>query len=317
MKAQTNTRSGSAGNALVITMIMTTVILFALASIISWSVNTARVSARSNQYTRSVAAAEAATEKVLSQVRQDFQAGGEALVNTNLASYRQIVPGTADSSYWGGWQFSDAQGHVGQTYISEIGVSNITLTTGPYAGLYGFASIYDIVSDASEVSGMQRVVAGVFREVQLTRIPIFQFAMYSSDDMEISCGQPFLIDGPVHSNGQLYVEPDNVMSFAMPVSAVFNILFQRAPLDTRAAPSGSVVYLQGAVSNAPSLNLPIGATNGSSAVQQIIMPPPVGEDPNSIVGRLRYYNQSDMIINITTKVVSVTSGRFNSFATTV
>ncbi len=317
MNTPNKSRRGTAGNALVITMIMTAIILFALAGIISWSITTSRVAARSNQYARSVAAAEAATEKVLSQLTVDFETGGEALVNTNLGSYWNITPTSSDSAYWAGWQFSDAQGNAGRTYVSYTGVSNASITTGPYAGLYGFVSTYDIVSDATETASLQQVVGGVFREVQLTRIPIFQFGMYSSDDMEISCGQPFLIDGPVHSNGSLYVEPDSLMTFAMTVSAVKNILFQREPLDTRAPPSGSVVYLQGAVSNAPSLLLPIGATNSSQAVQQIILPPSPGEDPTSPVGRLRYYNQVDLMINVSTKTLTASSGRFNAFGTVI
>jgi hypothetical protein len=153
--------------------------------------------------------------------------------------------------------------------------------------------------------------------VQLTRIPIFQFGMYSSDDMEISCGQPFYIDGPVHSNGSLYTEPDNVMVFAMGVSAVNQIYFAREPLDPRGAPAGSVVYMQGAISNAAPLTLPIGTTNTSAAIQQIIQPAPVGEDPTSPLGRLRYYNQVDMIVNVSSTGVIATSGRFNSFITAI
>ena len=72
----------------------------------------------------------------------------------------------------------------------------------------------------------------------MARIPIFQFAMYTSGDMEISCGQPFTLGGRVHSNGELYVEPDSALTFLDDVTAVQDILFQRAPLDTRAAPSG-------------------------------------------------------------------------------
>ena len=100
-----------------------------------------------------------------------------------------------------------------QHFVNEASVSNFTVLTAPYAGLYGYISTYDVVSDASEITDLQSVVGGVLQEVQLTRIPIFQFGMYSSDDMEISCGQPFYIDGPVHSNGSLYTELDNVMVF--------------------------------------------------------------------------------------------------------
>ena len=75
--------------------------------------------------------------------------------------------------------------------------------------LKGYASTYTLVSNARQDRNLQDVVGGVIQQVHLARIPIFQFAMYSSGDMEISCGQPFTVTGRVHSNGQLYVEPDN------------------------------------------------------------------------------------------------------------
>jgi hypothetical protein len=317
MKMQNKSRRCADGNALLITMIMTVAALLTVAGIMSWSSSTARMTGRSNQYSRSVAAAEAATEKAMSHLNADFLSGGEALVDANLATYRSLIPTSSDSSYWANWRFTDAQGNVGQTYVNEVGVSNFTVLTAPYAGLYGYISTYDLVSDASEVTNLQSTVAGVFEEVQLTRIPIFQFGMYSADDMEISCGKPLYIDGPVHSNGSLYTEPDNIMTFAMLVSAVNQIYFAREPLDGRGTPTGSVVFMMGAVSNAASLTLPIGTTNTSAAIQQVIQPPPVGEDPLSPLGRVRYYNQVDMIINVTPTGVSATSGRFNSFITAI
>src|SRR5208283_3156195 len=111
---------------------------------------------------------------------------------------------------------------------------------------------------------------------------------YSSGDMEISCGQPFDITGHVHSNGKLYVEPDNSLTFESDVTAVLAVLFQRNPLDTRHAPAGGVVYVQ---TNSPSfpvaaLTLPIGTSNTPEAIREIIEPPPSGEDPNSSLGQL-------------------------------
>ena len=191
----------------------------------------------------SVAAAEAGTEKVLSQLNNDFLNGGEALVDVSMDSYRHLVPSNSDSAYWVNWQFQDAQGNLNSTYVNETSVSNFTILTGSYAGLYGFVSTYDVVSDASETTDLQSVTAGVLQEVQLTRIPIFQFSMYSSDDMEISCGQPFLVDGPVHSNGSLYSEPDNILSFAMVVSAVNqHPVPARSPRYPPSPPAGNVVY---------------------------------------------------------------------------
>ena len=143
--------------------------------------------------------------------------------------------------------------------------------------------------------------------------------MYSSGEMEISCGQPFDVTGRVHSNGKLYVEPDNSLKFESSVTAVGAILFARDPLDTRGAPSGTVVYVHPElkVSPVPALTLPIGTTNTQEAIREIIEPPPVGEDPNSPIGRLRFYNQCDMVVVASDAGISATSGHFNNFATIV
>src|SRR5271170_5146980 len=146
MRTQPASRRDCQGNALIITMIMCGVALLTLIGIMSWSGGTARLTARSNQYVRSVAAAEAATEKVMSALNTDFLSGGEELVDANLTSYRSMVPTSTDSSYWASWQFQDPLGHLNQTYVVEVGVSNFTVLTGAYAGLYGYVSTYDLIS---------------------------------------------------------------------------------------------------------------------------------------------------------------------------
>src|SRR5579883_2024210 len=101
--------------------------------------------------------------------------------------------------------------------------------------------------------------------------------MYSSGDMEISCGQPFTITGRVHSNGQLYIEPDSLLTFQSAVTSVGNTLFQRDPLDSRGPPVGSVIYETPTASHVPAMTLPIGLTNTPTAVREIIEPPAAGE----------------------------------------
>ena len=67
------------------------------------------------------------------------------------------------------------------------------------------------------------------------------------------------------------------------------------------------------------LNLPIGTNNSPAAVHQVLeLPPgplPLGsEDPLSSLGQQRYYNKADLIIIVSNSNVSVTSGRWDSFA---
>jgi Tfp pilus assembly protein PilX len=77
------------GSALMLTLIMSAIALALLAGAMSWSVSSTRLTYRSIQYNRSVAAAEAATEKVASQINRDFLYGGAGLVVNNLNSYQE------------------------------------------------------------------------------------------------------------------------------------------------------------------------------------------------------------------------------------
>lgn len=303
------------------TLVMTGLALLTAAGVLAYSSSTARLNHRANQYQRAVAAAEASTEKVLARIWQDYLNGGEPLVNGNLGAYRQTTPTTADSPYWTDWEFSDASGNTGRTYVQPGAATNYILLNSTYAGLRGYASTYTVVSNARQTGAPENVVGGAFQELQLARIPIFQFAMYSSGDMEISCGQPFVINGRVHSNAQLYIEPDNLLTFQSDVTAVGDIIFGRHPQDSRTPPVGSVVYLGHQDAHVGALTLPIGATNTPTGIREIIEPPPSTEDPNSPLGRLRYFNLAEMVLLVTNSGANTTvlgsSGRFNGFATVI
>jgi hypothetical protein len=306
------------GSALALTMIMTGIALAILAGAMTWSANTTRLTHRSIQYNRSVAAAEAATEKVVSHITRDFLSGGEKGVQDNLASYRHLVPKASDSTFWDQWEFNNAAGTTGQSYVERKASNAYVELNSTYAGLRGFITTYTVVSNARDTATPQKVVAGVLQEVQLARIPIFQFAMYSSSDMEISCGVDFNITGRVHSNGQLYVEPDKILTFQSDVTAVNSILFQRHPLDPRnTPPGGSAVYEAKKDSHVAAMTLPIGTTNTPEAIREIIQPPPFGEDANSPMGRLRYFNLAEMLLVVSDAGVVATSGSFNGFGTAV
>ncbi len=315
----TTQKPNQTGSALMLTLVMSALALAILAGVMSWSATNTRLTYRSVQYNRSIAAAEAATQKVASQINRDFLSGGENLVVNNLNTYQNTVPSSSDSTYWGTWEFDDGNGNIGQTYVQRETEVNYIVLDSTYAGLKGYVSTYTVVSHARDTASIQDVNAGVYQKLQLASIPIFQFAMYSSGEMEISCGQHFDVTGRVHSNGNLYVEPDSTLTFESSVTAVGSILFQRDPLDTRHPPVGGVTYVHPDQKAAPvaALTLPIGATNTPTAVREIIEPPPAGEDPNSPLGRLRYYNLCDMVLIASNSGITATSGQFNNRQTSI
>ena len=308
------THRSESGSAMVLTIIMISCALLILASTMAWSNSTAKQTDRANRYVAATAAAEAATEFALSKISKDFLNGGDALVLASITNYRTPALSSAQSPYWSNWEFSDAQGQPNRTYVDISTSSNFTVLDSTYAGLKGYVTTCTIVSDAHQPGALNDVVAGVYQQVQLCRIPIFQWAMFSSGDMEISCGKPFTVTGPVHSNQKLYVEPDASLTFLSAVTASDDILSSRHPLDdARVAPTGDVLYKVKPKSHQPALTLPIGQTNTPIAVREIIEPPPAGEDSTTPLAKSRYYNQSDLIITVTADRITATSGRYDNF----
>jgi hypothetical protein len=328
----TTPRQNQAGSALMLTMILSAVALAILAGAMTWAAGSARLTNRSIQHTRSITAAEAATEKVESQITRDFFAGGEQMVSLNLNTYRQhTVPSSSDSSYWSTWEFNDGNGNVGQTYVQRVPGTSAIVLDAPYTGLKGYVTTYTVVSHARDTVSAQDVTGGVLQQLQLAGIPIFQFSMYSSGNMEISCGQNLDVTGHVHCNGTLYVEPDSTLTFESGVTAVDGILFQRDTADgdnrliggnplTLGKPAGSVVYAQTNLvdPHVSALTLPIGTTNTPEAIREIIEPPPAGELATSAIGLLRYYNECDMLLSVSDTGISARSGQqLNNSATPI
>src|SRR3954468_10609802 len=290
MKTAEKTSRNEQGTALLFTLILSSAALLILAGAMSWSMTNTRQTERANSYSRSIAAAESATEKTLTRISYDFANGGEKLVRDNLSTYRQVTPTSADSSYWTSWQFNDASGNNNRTFVELSSASAYTTVDSTYSGLKGFVTLCTVVSDAHQPNGVQDVTAGVLQQARLARIPIFQFAMYSPGDMEIENGAPLTITGRVHANGQLYTAPGADLNFKSDVTAVGDILYQRHPADTRGAFAGIVTYDIPKSPHMPALYLPIGMSNSPAAVREIIQAPPGGEDPSSPLGRQRYYN---------------------------
>ena len=85
--------------------------------------------------------------------------------------------------------------------ITNGAYPTVTVQDGPLVGLTASVAPYTLTTTATSASA----------QVNLTRtmnnylVPIFQFGMFSSEDMEIHPGPVFTFNGRVHANGNLYV----------------------------------------------------------------------------------------------------------------
>jgi hypothetical protein len=300
-------------------LVLSAATLLVLGATLQWSTTTSTLSERNNEYFKTVAAAEAATEKVLTQIDFDYKRGAELLVVSSLGSYRDLVPLGTDSPRLADYQFSDGQSQSNKTHVQFVAPAEFRNLNGPYRGLYGFASVFRVISNARDTKSRFSITGAVRQDVDLTSIPLFQFAIFYNLDLEINPGPVMTVTGPVHGNANIYLDPQNVLTFRSDVTAAGTIFNHKHPLDPLDRTDGTIVFQGEHDSGVSSLNLPIGTNNTPDAVRQIVEPPPpFGEPASSLMAKERFYNKADMIITIAANgAITVTSGVINNRGITV
>jgi hypothetical protein len=299
-------------------LVLSAVTLLLLASILQWSSTNTALSQRNNDYYRTVAAAEAATEKVLTQIDSDYKRGGDSLVASNLSTYRDLVPSVSENPQFGVFEFSNGQSNAEKTHVEFVSPAAFRNLSGQYRGLYGFSSGFRVISNARDTSSPFNITGAVQQDIELTTIPLFQFAIFYNLDLEINPGPVMTVTGPVHGNGNIYLQPQNVLTFKSDTTAAGTIINNKHPLDPLVRSVGKIIFDGEHDSGVSSLNMPVGTNNSPDAVRQIVEPPPWGEPITSPLGKERFYNKADMIITIAANgAISVTSGVGNNRTTIV
>ena len=281
--------------------------LFLLASAMNWTTNEAALTARNNLYNTTVSAAEAATERVLAQMGRDFTYQS---VSSDLGTYSILLP--AQSNWPMRFEFSNGAGGRNLTDVRSLGASVVTNLNSEFAGLYGLVTPYSVSSQARALNQPFDVRARVAQNFQLARIPIFQFAIFYSMDLEINPGAPMTVTGKVHSNGDLYTAPPASLTYKDAVMAVGSIYNNRHPDDPTSGSKTTPIYQGKHVEKVSTLTLPVSTNNSPSAVQQILDVPPWTEDAASDLGRQRFYNKADLVIsNSASGKLTVKSGAWD------
>lgn len=307
------------GSTLLVVLVFVIVGFMVLGAALDWGFTNAKLNDRNNQYFTTVAAAEAATEKVLASIARDYGSQGESLVWANRASYGSLIPTASENPEWANFSFSDGTGQNNATYLTRRTAASYVPLQSQYKGIYGLASTYRIVSNARMNGTPNALNVGVRQDIQLASIPIFQFAIFYTLDLEINPGPDMTINGRVHGNANINIQPQKTLRFLSDVTAAGNITLDKNSLDpsSRSAADKKVIFEGKHDSQVGALTLPIGTNNTPDAVHSIVEVPPYGEDSTSAMGKQRYYNKTDMVIIVSNATVTVTSGKLNNFATTI
>ncbi|HTD67562.1 MAG TPA: hypothetical protein VK846_13635, partial [Candidatus Limnocylindria bacterium] len=304
------------GSSIVVVLVLCSITLLILGSALQWSSTNTTLSQRNNEYFKTIAVAEGATEKLLSRIVADYRKDGEVTVLANTNSYKDFVPTSSDNALLAKYEFSDGQGHTDKMFVQYDGPTVYKVLDGHYKDLHGYATPFRIISNAKQLDSLFQVVGAVRQDFELSTIPLFQFAIFYNLDLEIAPGADMEITGPVHSNEDVYIDPGEALTFRSDVTAAGNIYESSKYGST--SNDGTVDWGPTHKSKASSLNLPIGTTNTAAAVREVVEVPPSGESATSDLGKQRFYNRADMIIRIkANKQVQVTSGLANNFATII
>ncbi len=196
---------GDAGIALV-TVIMVMMLVSALmVGFVAAVVADNRASGLDRDQTQAYAAAHAGLEKLTSDLSQLFLTDfspSPAQINGLLAS-SPVVPGfqyvepDGSAGYKVTWDFSDAGGNPAPDPTSEG-----TITHGPYQGFKGLITPYNITVTARSTGGAE---VRMRRTLQTIAVPVFQFGMFSENDLSFHAGADFNFGGRVHTNAHLYI----------------------------------------------------------------------------------------------------------------
>ncbi|HOX57683.1 MAG TPA: hypothetical protein P5205_13815 [Candidatus Paceibacterota bacterium] len=302
MKTETPKQGASAGYALVMVMAMAGIASLVLAATMNRSLTNARANHRSNEYSVTANAAEAAVEKVVARIGYDFQSYGLGAVFNNVNSYRSSIPNTSEDSYWGNFAFSDGNGNANQTYVALLTNRYSGPLPSQYPGLStANAPMYRVVSNARLASG--GIVTGTAQEdVLLALVPLTHYAIFCNGLLEFSTCARMVVNGRTHANGSIYTGTSASLTFNGTVTATGTISSPRwngqgPGWDDRGTYRGNPGYR----TNVPTVSLSIGITN----VHDCIEVPPAGLSPTSFEGQSRLYNQAHTVLIVTNDTITM------------
>ena len=296
-------RQTQSGFALVIVLTFLLVSLVVFGSVMYWVATNAKVTQRNNVFNQSEAAAESATEYVISYMLNDFN----TLCLNPSNYYEAFTPPIGDWPVQ--YQFSATNGNGKPVFVS-IGPTNWTALPSLYSGLQGLGQNCVIACTATPQGLPVNVPATVCQTVWFGSIPMCQYAVFYNVVLEINPGAAFTIAGRVHCNTNIYCTGSSAsapLTFLSDVDAAGTITNNPSPLDPQnyGKRTGNVVFPSGQpLQGRDTLNLPLGnaSTNYSyAAIESLLQLPPaayaLGTAPAYTTnGQVYFANAADFVI---------------------
>jgi len=213
------------GVALLVTLMVLMLVSALMVGFVTAIVADQRASGLDRDQTQAYAAAHAGLEQLTSDL--------SGLFTTDFSpSSAQINTLTATPPSLPGFQFLDPSGGSGYriTFTPDAlgnpapeDVNGSTISAGPYQGFRGIITPYNITVTARSRGGAE---VRMRRTLQTVAVPVFQFGLFSENDLSFHAGPNFNFGGRVHTNANLYLAQGNAntLTLADRVTAVGEII---------------------------------------------------------------------------------------------
>jgi len=217
-------RKGNSGVVLIVCMII--LLMLSLIGIASITTSNSELQVAGNEIKNTGAfyAAEAGLEKATSEIVTSYE---------NTGAPPNPLP----------YALEDISNYKYYYYVIDLGpAANRTLTYGSYNGLYASVKSFEIISQGAD----NDLEAGVEIEMDIedALIPVYQFAVFYENLLEIGPGPDMTISGRVHSNSDIYLEAGSNL-YMDQISSGGNILYGTAPGSGSSPGTGNIFIKDG------------------------------------------------------------------------
>jgi hypothetical protein len=287
MKKQSNERGAALATSLIILALLGAVSM----TVLSVVTHEARIAGSDMQRTQTFYCAAASSEKMTSDFSTLFSRTTRP-TQSQLDAIAASYPSELTSE---GFSFSKPDGTPNQSIIQDPNApaGMVTIPNGPFAGLVASVTPYILDSTCRETATSAEV--RLQRKINNYLVPIFQFGMFSNDDLEVHPGPAFTFNGRVHANGNLYVS--GTTTFLAKVTTANELVTD---------------LLRNGNTHAQAMNVQVGATTVPLTMGSVVNGPNLG----SAQGNRGYFPDSpNGTINTAwdSTSVSAASGTANKF----
>lgn len=201
-------RNGEEGAALAVAIIILAILTVVSMTALTFSASEARIAGQDLRRSQSFYAAVSGIEKMTSDFSDLFRTKIQPTQADLDAIEVAYPPELITEGYTFNQEIEEDAAKLAELREKQ-GISNqfyprVNIPEGPYAGLFASIIPYKMTSIATANQGWSGSQVKLERDFNNYLVPLFQFAVFSNEDLEFTPGPFTTFNGRVHSNGNIY-----------------------------------------------------------------------------------------------------------------